>query len=272
MRRWRKPSRDTLERVSKAVFVMGVSLGSAALVVGPGLLAAHERRIITKSPALNTSGAVQSVSAPLTSLMAGSSLRQPVLEIKLPVPKPVLKQPVASKAVAIAPKTIKTTARAERSRPAPKLGQATPTSRPAPVRQAVRQPVNANAAARTNARASTPQVRIVPSVAVKPARSVSRARSLAASSVTRSNRAAQITRTTTRQPINTVTPKAHPVPQPVQAVNPERATSSSVMADRLENTVTETQPSDKANPAAVQGRLNEPDSPAERLTDRIFER
>jgi hypothetical protein len=96
--------------------------------------------------------------------------------------------------------------------------------------------------------------------------------SVAASSVTRSNRAAQITRITTRQPINTVAPKAQSVPQPLQAVTPERATPSSVIADRLENTVTETQPSDKANPATVQGRLNEPDSPAERLADRIFTR
>jgi hypothetical protein len=55
-------------------------------------------------------------------------------------------------------------------------------------------------------------------------------------------------------------------------VIPERATPSSVIADQLENTMTETQPSDKANPATMQGRLNEPDSPAERLADRIFER
>jgi hypothetical protein len=265
MKPWRKPSRDTLERVSKALFVVGVSLGSAALVVGPGLLAAREHQMMAKSSAPDASVAIQTVSAPLTLLLAGSSLRQPALEIKLPVPKPALKKPVA-----IAPE-IKTMARAERSRPAPKLEQATPTSQPVLVRQPVRQPVNANAAARTNARASARQVRIAPS-SVKPARSVSRARSVAASSVTRSSRAAQITRITTRQPINTVAPKAQSVPQPLQAVIPERATPSSVIADQLENTMTETQPSDKANPATMQGRLNEPDSPAERLADRIFER
>ena len=289
MNQWRKPSRDTLERVSKALFVIGVSLGSAALVVGPGLLAARERQMMATSPALGTPIAVQPVSSPLTSLMAGNSLRQPVLEIKLPAPKavrkpasrpvlkPVLKKPVVSKPVAIAPKTIKTTARAERFRPAPKLEQtSTPTRPPVLARKPVRQTVNANGAARTNARASTRQVRAAPLVAVKPTRSVSRARSVAASSMARSSRVSQITRTTTRQPITTVTPEpqstSQSTPQSAQAVTPERATAAPVIVDRLENTVTETQPSSQANPATAPGRQNEPDSPAERLADRIFER